>query len=153
MPEIRTEIEIAASAERVWETLCGEPHNLARWGGHILDARGSLEEGGVLTLTLLAAPGIKTKVHAKLLTVDPPQELRWRGRLAIPGLFQGEHVFEIVDREGGGVTLIQWEIVSGVLAPSLLPTLLRGVKDGFQEMNRGIKEHAEGQGPSIPPTY
>lgn len=141
---IRTEIEIAASAKRVWETLCGEPRNLARWGGDILDASGHLEEGGVLTLTLRAAPGIKTKVQAKLLRVDPPHELRWRGKLLFPGLFQGEHVFEIVDREEGGVTLIQWESFSGILAPILFPTLLRGVKGGFQEMNRGIKEHAEG---------
>ena len=141
---IRTEIEISASAERVWDSLCGEPGNLARRGGYILDASGPLEEGGVLALTLRAAPGIRTRVDAKLLKVDPPHELRWRGRLAIPGLFQGEHVFEIVDREGDGVTLIQWEIFSGVLAPILLPTILRDVKGSFQQMNRGIKEHAEG---------
>jgi hypothetical protein len=141
---IRTEIEISASAERVWETLCGEPRNLACQGGHILDVRGSLVEGGVLALTLRVAQGIKTRVDAKLLKVDPPHEIRWRGKLAIPGLFQGEHVFQIVEREGDGVTLIQWEIFSGILAPLLLATLLRGVKSGFQEMNRGIKEHAGG---------
>ena len=144
MREIRTEIEISASAERVWETLCGEPSNLARWGGDILDASGRLEEGGVLTLTLRAAPGIKAKVHAKLLRVDPPREIRWRGKLLFPGLFRGEHVFEIVEREGGGVTLIQWETFSGILAPIFFSTLMRSVKDGFQEMNRGIREHAEG---------
>ena len=144
MREIRTEIEISASAERVWEALCGEPRNLARWGGDILDARGRLEEGGVLTLTFRAGLGGKTKVEAELLRGDPPRELRWRGRLPIPGLFQGGHVFEIVEREGGGVTLIQREIFSGLLAPILLTTLLGGVKGGFRRMNRGIKEHAEG---------
>ena len=144
MREIRTEIEISASAERVWEALCGEPQNLARRGGDILDARGRLDEGGVLALTFRAAPGLKARVRVKLLRVDPPRELRWRGQLAIPGLLQGEHVFEIVDKEGGGVTLIQSETFSGILAPILLPTLLRGVMGGFQEMNRGIKEHVEG---------
>jgi len=38
-----------------------------------------------------------------ILKAEPERELRWLGRLLLPGLFDGEHVFEIeqimVDRE------------------------------------------------------
>lgn len=38
-----------------------------------------------------------------VLVAEPDRELRWRGRLLVPGLLDGEHAFVVEPRGDGGV--------------------------------------------------
>ena len=79
----------------------------------------------------------------EVLEVEEQSVLEWRGRLAgIPGLFTGQHRFELVELGPARTELRQSEHFSGCLVPlfDLTPT-----EQGFHAMNRAIKERAEEQ--------
>jgi hypothetical protein len=69
------------------------------------------------------------------------KELRWRGRVLLPGIFDGEHAFELEER-GGRCSFRQSERFTGVLVP-LLGTALAATELGFQAMNAALKQQAE----------
>jgi hypothetical protein len=59
----------------------------------------------------------------KLLTVNPFREIRWKGFFWIPGLFDGEHSFEILENQEELTRLVQRETFTGLLLPFLSGTL------------------------------
>lgn len=78
-----------------------------------------------------------------VLKAEPERELRWLGRLLLPGLFDGEHVFEIEQITADAVRFVQREQFSGLLVPLLWSGLDRDTRRGFNEMNAALKELAE----------
>jgi len=79
----------------------------------------------------------------KVLKVEPNRELRWIGRLWIPGLFDGEHIFTIEPIAANRVRFVQRENFNGILVPLLARSLDRDTKRGFDEMNQALKLQAE----------
>jgi hypothetical protein len=77
----------------------------------------------------------------KVLTATRARE--WRGRLIVPGLFDGEHAFRIEDR-GRTCRLHHSERFSGVLAPLFGAGLLDATRHGFEAMNAALKSRVEG---------
>jgi hypothetical protein len=77
-----------------------------------------------------------------VLTVEPNRELRWLGRLLLPGLFDGEHSFRLEPLATGRVRLVQAERFTGLLVP-ILGGMLGNTERGFQAMNQALKERAE----------
>jgi hypothetical protein len=61
----------------------------------------------------------------------------------VPGLFDGEHIFEIEELERDRVLFIQREVFKGLLVPLLARSLDRDTQRGFEEMNRAVREKAE----------
>ena len=66
-----------------------------------------------------------------VLTVIPNAELRWRGRFLLPGIFDGEHYFQINQVATRCVSLIQGEKFSGILVPFVKSSLDGGIKAAF----------------------
>lgn len=81
-------------------------------------------------------------MKVKLLTVNPAQELRWKGHLWVTGLFDGEHSFLIKPQPKGKVLFIQREVFGGLFLPFLTKTLKDTEKE-FLEMGKIIKQKAE----------
>jgi hypothetical protein len=77
----------------------------------------------------------------KVLVADPGRELRWIGRLWIPGIVDGEHYFKIEPVGPGRVRLTQGERFSGALVPVAGGSL--DMKDEFSAMNAAVKARAE----------
>jgi hypothetical protein len=77
-----------------------------------------------------------------VLAARPGKELRWRGRLLLPGIFDGEHCFELEER-GGTCVFRQLERFSGLLVP-LLGGALDATERGFAAMNIALKRRVEG---------
>ncbi len=141
--ELRSEINIDASAERVWEVLT-DFEALPEWNPFLKRASGRLEEGQRIEI-VLQPPGRKaTTFRPTLLRVDPDRELRWLGHVGIPGVFDGEHVFLIESRTPSRVHFIQRESFRGLLRP-FLGNLLRDSERGFAAMNAALKSRAEGE--------
>ncbi|HLE55364.1 MAG TPA: SRPBCC domain-containing protein [Thermoplasmata archaeon] len=63
--------------------------------------------------------------------------------MGIPGLFDGEHIFEIEPAGAGRTRFVQREVFRGLLVPVLARSLDRDTKRGFEEMNRALKMRAE----------
>ena len=79
----------------------------------------------------------------KVLVSAPERELRWIGSLPIPGLFNGEHFFQIEPASGGRVVFHHGEIFSGLMIPFMKGALDGPTRNGFIAMNDALKREAE----------
>ena len=139
--ELRTEIEINAAAERVWKILT-DFHAYPGWNPFVTRISGETREGAQLEVTLEPPGGSAMSFRLTVLAAEPGRELRWRGRLLVPGLFDGEHYFIIEPLDARRVRFVQGENFSGALVPFLSGVLSRtGV--GFAAMNEALKRRAE----------
>jgi len=144
MREITTEIEIHAPADRVWNILT-DFSQFQQWNPFIRQAEGEVREGARLKVRI-EPPGSRGMTFKPLVTrVLPQREFRWLGRLLIPGLFDGEHIFEIEAVKKDDVRFVQRECFSGMLVPLLWRSLDKNTRQGFNEMNAAIKKKAEGK--------
>jgi hypothetical protein len=144
--EIRVETTIRATAAAVWDHLIDLP-GYARWNPFILKARGTIAPGARVTLLVRCHDGLKMVVRPRIVAVQPQQLLRWRGRLGIPGLVDGEHSFAIEPLTLGMVRLVQHESYRGLLVPLLWWRLKRDALHGFEAMNRALREVLEKRRP------
>jgi hypothetical protein len=142
MKELRSEIEIAASAERVWEILT-DFARFPQWNPFIRRASGNLKGGERLEVTMQPAGARGMTFRPTVLNVEADRELRWLGHLLIPGLFDGEHIFTIEPLGTGRVHFTQREIFTGLLVPLLARGLDTDTRRGFREMNLALKARAE----------
>lgn len=78
-----------------------------------------------------------------VLVADRHRELRWHGRLLVPGLFDGEHYFLIEGKAVGLTRLVHGEKFSGLPVAMARSTLDKGTRDGFIVMNKALKTRAE----------
>jgi hypothetical protein len=78
-----------------------------------------------------------------VLAFEPQKEFRWIGHLLFPGLFDGEHRFELIDNGDGTTTFIQAERFKGILVRFLSNMLDNNTVNGFRMMNEKLKEEAE----------
>lgn len=147
--EIRTEITIQAAPERIWEILSNFD-NYPNWNPFIKSITGNPEESGQVVkvgekiIVRLEPPeGKGMTFKPKVLAFNKNKEFRWIGHLLFPGLFDGEHRFELVDNGNGTTTFIHAERFSGILVRMLSKMLDGSTLNGFNAMNRKLKEEAE----------
>ena len=140
--ELYTEIDVAASAEKVWSILT-DFARYAQWNPFIRSVEGIVEVGQWLTVGIEAPDGRRLRLRPTVVTVRPREEFGWIARLVVPGLLDGEHVFRIQALSGTRVTFIQRETFTGVLVPFLWPVLKRRLRAGFEAMNAALRERAE----------
>jgi hypothetical protein len=142
MKELHTEIEIAASAERVWELLT-DFASYPQWNPFIRSISGQPTLGEHLEVRLEPPGGRGMTFKPKVLNAEPNRELRWLGNLLVPGLFDGEHSFTIEPLEENRVRFVQREAFKGLLVPLFARSLETNTQRGFEQMNRALKERAE----------
>lgn len=138
---IDTRIDITASPARVWGVLTDFPRFPA-WNPFITRIEGLAEPGARLRVEIKPPGKSAMTFTPTVLAARPGKELRWRGRLLLPGIFDGEHAFELEDR-GGACSFRQSERFSGLLVP-LLGGALAATERGFEAMNAALKRRAEG---------
>ncbi|MEN9998764.1 MAG: hypothetical protein RI922_1754 [Bacteroidota bacterium] len=142
--EIKTEIQIAASPEKVWAILT-DFEAYPTWNPFIKSLTGEVKVGKTITARIepLKAKGMTFK--PKVLAFEVNKEFRWLGHLLIPGLFDGEHRFQLIDNGNGTTTFIQSEKFKGILVPMFKKMLDFNTVNGFNEMNQKLKEIVEGK--------
>jgi hypothetical protein len=142
MHELRTEIEISATAARVW-SLLSDFASYKHWNPFIRSAAGAAAPGARLAIEI-EPPGAKPmRFQPLVLCAAAERELRWRGRLLLPGLFDGEHYFLITPVAQRRVRLEHGEKFSGLLVPFLRGSLEGATRAGFIAMNEALKRRAE----------
>jgi hypothetical protein len=139
---LHSEILIDAQAEDVWAILA-DFATYPEWNPFIRRIAGGPEAGARLDVELSPPGGRTMTIRPTVREVQPGRVLRWLGRLGLPGLFDGEHSFQIEPLGKGHVRFVQSERFSGVLVPLLMPFIGNSTQQGFEAMNQALKERAE----------
>jgi hypothetical protein len=139
--QLRTEIEIAAPAERVWQVLTdfGRYHE---WNPFITGIGGELSVGKKLKVTISPPESSEMTFTPDVLVHAPNQELRWRGKILFKGVFDGEHFFQLSEPSPGRTRFVHGEDFSGVLLRFMTGKLTH-VARGFVYMNQALKKRVE----------
>ena len=140
--ELRTEIVINANPEKVWGILT-DFDNYSKWNPFIISVTGKVSAGNAIKVRIEppAASGMTFK--PKILVFEANKEIRWIGHLLFPGLFDGEHSFELIDMHNGTTTFRQCEKFTGILVPLFSKMLDVNTVNGFNLMNQQLKVMSE----------
>ena len=139
---IQTEIIINAPLEIVWNTLMQFEH-YPNWNPFIHQIIGDVKVGNKIKVTLQDPQKNKMSFHAVVLNKQENQEFKWRGKLLITGLFDGEHYFQLSTIGENRTRLIHSEEFQGILVRAFLKTLETKTKTNFERMNQALKHEAE----------
>jgi hypothetical protein len=143
MLEIITTIDIDAPPGRVWAQLTDFSAHSA-WNPFITKLEGSARVGERLAITVQPPGGTAMSFKPTVLRADPNVELRWLGRLLFPGICDGEHYFTIEPLDGGRrARFTQGERFRGLLVPLLRRNIEGPTRQGFEAMNRALKDRVE----------
>ena len=142
--EISTSIKINATRQQVWNTLM-QTEKYPEWNPFITSFKGLIKEGEQVEAHI-EPPGQKGMTFKPtILEVKENKTFRWLGKLFIKGLFDGEHIFELVDNEDGTTTFYQREKFSGILVTLFQKMIDNNTKAGFELMNQKLKARVEGE--------
>ena len=140
--EVRTEIDIRASDDRVWQILTDFP-NFVKWNPFITKISGDLKKHARLKVRIQPQGERGMTFRPIILDVEPKRELHWIGRLAVPGLFSGEHIFTIEPLGTDHVRFIHREIFTGLFVLIYARNFDTNIRQGFEDMNQALKAKAE----------
>ncbi|RJE71560.1 SRPBCC domain-containing protein [Reichenbachiella sp. MSK19-1] len=136
--EIKSQIDIHASADKIWEVLM-DFDSYPEWNPLVREISGKAEEGQRIKVVLS-----EMTFKPDVLAVSEKREFRWRGKLGVRGLFDGEHYFVLEPTDKNNTRLIHGESFSGLLVAVLKKKLETGTLDGFKAMNESLKKRVEG---------
>ena len=77
-----------------------------------------------------------------VLVVKIDQEIRWKGYVWMPGIFDGEHSF-VLENRGQQTHFVQSEKFTGLFAGRLTQEILRETASRMQAMNLALKARTE----------
>jgi hypothetical protein len=139
---LETAIEIQASPRRVW-TILTDFAAYPGWNPFIPRISGQPAAGARLAVQIRPPGSRGMTFRPTVLAAEPDRELRWRGRLLLPGILDGEHAFLIEPAGDTTVRFVQREVFQGLLVPVLARSLDTGTLEGFRQMNAALKRRAE----------
>ncbi|MCX5973404.1 MAG: SRPBCC domain-containing protein [Coprothermobacterota bacterium] len=141
MKEIRSDIEIRASVETVWQILT-DFTKYPEWNPLIPRAIGTAEVGARVELTIPS--GSKEKVlRCTVIKVEPNRELCWQYHILLPGLFRAKHSFTLEPMGIDRVRFVNREVFGGLYLPFQAKELDTQTRRVFQEMDKALKVRAE----------
>lgn len=138
---LSTRIAIAAPPSAVW-ALISDPAAHLRWNPNLRRMEGRLEEGATFLMSLGAEGKRPMTFRPTVLSRREGHHITWRGRLLMPGIFDGTHTLRVESDGQGGSVFFNEERFSGLLLA------LMGVEQfrpDFDAANAGLKRLAEGQ--------
>jgi hypothetical protein len=139
--QIETEIEIEASAARVW-SLFTDFASMPSWNPFIKSISGKLAQGERLSVKIAPPGRSPMQFKPDIVALQPERELRWIGHFIFRGAFDGEHYFLLEPLSNTRTRFKHGEIFSGFLVAAL-EGLLPATRQGFEAMNSALKHRAE----------
>lgn len=140
MRRIETAVDIAAPPAAVWRVLV-DFASYPEWNPFVRQIEGEARVGARLRVTV-QPPGRKPMTFRPTVrAAEPARELRWLGRVLIPGLFDGEHAF-VLEPSGAGCRLRHEERFTGLLVGAF-PGMLADTAKGFEALNAALARRVE----------
>ena len=134
-------ILINASADKVWSVLT-DFGRWKDWNSFIIKSEGKATVGTKLKNTF-DNNGKEMVFKPKVLRVEPNKELVWRGRLLMPGIFDGTHGFRIEEVGPNQVRFVNYESFKGIFSGMILKKIYDDTAQGFERMNSELKTQVE----------
>lgn len=142
MKKISTEVEINAPKNVVWSELMN--HELyGEWNPFIHSVTGSSKVGEELTVSIKQDDKKDMIFKPEVLAHTPEREFRWKGKLFIKGLFDGEHYFILEQVNENKTRFIHAEEFTGIMVAPLLKMIGETTVKGFESMNNALKLRCE----------
>ena len=138
MQRLEAVTDIDATPLEVWAVLTDFDRH-PDWNPFIRAITGECEVGARLRVTIAPPGGRAMTLRPVVLAADPAGELRWRGRLLLPRVFDGEHSFRLEPLGDGRTRFTQSEVFRGVLVPFTSGVLAK-TGAGFEAMNRALAD-------------
>ncbi|WP_164108876.1 MULTISPECIES: SRPBCC domain-containing protein [Sphingobacterium] len=140
--KLETTILINAPITAVWLVL-SDFAKYPSWSPTVQYFEGKPKVGERTKVLLKQPNGMQIKMNPIFLSIDQDRELRWKGRLWMNGIFDGEHYFLLKSLPNGQTKLIQGELFSGILIPFLKKMIDGETKNGFTLFNQALKDRVE----------
>ena len=141
LKSLEKSIIINASADKVWSVLT-DFENWENWNSFIKKSEGKAEVGTKLINTF-DNNGKEMTFKPTVLTAEPNKELVWRGRLLMPGIFDGTHGFRIEEVGPNQVKFTNYESFKGLFSGMIMKKIHADTEAGFERMNRELKAQVE----------
>lgn len=136
---IERAVDIQAPPAAVWQFLT-DTDRYEDWNPFMPRLSGRLAAGERLTLTV--RPGKRAMTfRPTVLAVEDGAVIRWRGRLGVRGLVNGEHELRLEPIPDGGTRFVQRETCTGLFVPMML-RVLDDAATGFAAMNAALQDRA-----------
>jgi hypothetical protein len=141
--EIRDEIEVNASPDKVWRAVV-DFENYKKWNSQLSYLGGEIKPNGILHLKLAAEGAEPYEFKPVISYWDDRQRFAWLAKTGINRVFDGEHFFELQDLGDGKTRLTNREEYRGVLSFVFkqLP-MMKNAPKGFRKMNVELKNYIE----------
>jgi hypothetical protein len=143
LQRVTTSIVISAPPERVWSVLM-EFAAYPSWNPFIRSLSGGTTPGSRLNVTIEPVGGKAMSFSPQVLVCERDKEFRWKGRVLLPGVFDGEHHFRLARRGDASTTFEHGEDFTGILVPFVMRGSMKaGTEAGFVAMNHALKARVE----------
>ncbi len=139
--QLRTEVEIAANRERVWDALTSFS-DYPRWNPVMTRVTGSLAVGAKLAVEMSQPDGRESVLDGRVTVVRPLEELRWTGHVVHRWLLAIEHFF-LLDERGNDRTRVSHGQDLGGVALKAMGAGAASVIGSLAAMNEALRRHVE----------
>lgn len=142
MREIKTEIHIDASPEKVWSVIT-DLNSWHEWNPIVKQVKGDAMLGAHLTVTMRGEDGKDANSYAPIITrFDEPSLLCWRGKMLAELLMTNDKIIKLEKTETG-TRLIHRELFKGVIVPLFWNKMEAHVPTMLDSMNSALKAKVE----------
>lgn len=142
MRSLTSETVINAPAEKVWNIFM-DHESYPAWNPFIKQISGPTQPGEYLTVKIQPGKNKPMEFKPIVLTNNQEKEFRWRGKLFVNGIFDGEHYFMVEPIGLDQTRFIQGENFTGILSGLMIKMIGKDTKEGFDAMNKALKTQAE----------
>lgn len=136
MPEVRTDITIAAPPSDVWRVLA-DTAAWPAWNTFVTDVKGVPEEGGTIRIRLKVRALPAFRVPVVVETLRPPERFCWSFTLPF-GLFRAEHCLSLAAAPGGATRFQNTERFTGLFGGVAGTIMNRFFREDYAGMGRGL---------------
>ena len=140
MRRIATAVDLDAPAVAIWRVLT-DFAAYPEWNPFIRKIFGEARVGARLDVTAEPMGRKPMTFHPPIRVAEPNRELRWLGRVLVPGIFDGEYAF-IIEEQAVGCRLRHEETFRGLLVPAF-GAMLRDTERSFHALNLALKRRVE----------
>jgi len=143
MLEIKTEIDISASPEKVWNIIT-DINSWQKWSPIINASQGEAAVGSKLNITMMSKEeGKDGPNYSPVITaLTEPNYFHWRAHMLAEFLFTNEKIFKL-EETSSGIRLTHTETFTGLLTPLFRGQMEKGVPPMLNMMNKALKDLAE----------